>query len=188
MPEEGDNPNYALAAFLERLEAAQSGLSSHPILGKTTAVPTIIEVDTRSQNVTPSWTRVLVDFRTASESPRSLCAFVERLAAGSKHSIETALANMPVEDSPETIVGFYTAPESDAVTTVRHLLAQGMGREPALISYRFATDGRHLTGAGFPILGYAPGQEDQAHIIGESIAIDQIDESLRGHMTLLKHF
>ena len=184
VPHKGTNPNYALATFLERLRAAQVELSEHDLLGKTTVAPTIVEVDTKSQNVTPAWSRVLLDFRTSSESPRSLKQFVARVAAGLQHTIISGYAN----DSDEPLVGFYTPPTSPAVQQSRSLLAEGMGREPALVSYRFATDGRHFIDAGIPIVGYSPGDEDQAHIADESISIELMEESLRGHMQLLTNY
>lgn len=188
VPEKGDNPNYVLADFLQRLRVEKARLSAHPLLGQTTVAPTIIEVDTTSTNVTPAWTRVLLDFRTASESPRSLKAFVERVAAGAPHTISSAFEEMPVDDSEETITGFYTPPESKVVQRARKAIAEGMGREPALTRYDFATDGRHFVPYGMPIIGYSPGEEAQAHIAGESISIEMMAESLQGHMALLQGF
>lgn len=185
VPDSQSNPNYALATFLQRLESAQEALSAHELLGKTTVAPTIIEVDTKSKNVTPAWTRVLLDFRTSSESPRSLTQFVSRVAEDLPHNITPGYTGEYQLDSEKLLRGFYTPPESEAVQRVRALLAEGMGREPELISYRFATDGRHFVDHGIPIVGYAPGDEDQAHIAGESISISSIEESLRGHLHLL---
>ena len=187
VPEKGVNPNYALAAFLNRLQEAQAELRAHPLLGPTSVSPTVIEVDTKSLNVTPAWTRVLLDFRSSSESPSSLQAFVSRLAHDLPHTL-TAAENAPLEPSDEMLNGFYTPPDSEAVQRSRRLLAQGMGREPALTSYRFATDGRHFTSGGFPIIGYSPGEEEQAHIAGESISIKLMEESLRGHLALLRDY
>ncbi|RMG90267.1 MAG: M20/M25/M40 family metallo-hydrolase [Chloroflexi bacterium] len=190
VPDKGENPNYALARFLTRLETARHELSQHPLLGATSVAPTIIEVDTKSGNVTPAWTRVLLDFRTASESYRSLKAFVERLAEDWPHTITDAWCAepTPVPDSDETIYGFYTPPDSEVVQRVRTAVAAGMGREPKLTSYQFATDGRHFVPYGIPIIGYSPGEEELAHTVHESIAIDKMAESLRGHVALLRAF
>lgn len=190
VPEKGDNPNYALAVFLSRLQQAQSKLGSHPLLGATSVSPTIIEVDTESGNVTPAWTRVLLDFRTASESTNSLRAFVESLAGDASHSITDAWCSEPtplaVSDQP--LYGFYTPPESDVVQRARAALARGMGYEPALTRYQFATDGRHFVPYGWPILGYSPAEEELAHTVRESISIDKMATSLRGHLELLRSF
>lgn len=187
MPEKGRNPNYALAAFLQQLAAAQDQLGAHPLLGPTTVSPTIVEVDTKSKNVTPAWTRVLLDFRTASESLNSLRAFIRQLAGSWPFTITPAWEpDAPGDDEP--ISGFYTPPDSPVVQQVQALLAAGMGRQPRLSSYRFATDGRHFVPYGIPIVGYAPAEEAQAHVADESISIANMAESLRGHVALLQGF
>lgn len=191
-PERADNPNYALAAFLTQLEAAAAELPVHPVLGPTSVSPTIVQVDTTSGNVTPAWTRVLLDFRTSSENANSLRAFIDRLVGAHDHTLtydeDEGIVSLPLTDSDEPIVGFFTPPDSPLVQRVRAALGRGMGREPALTHYRFATDGRHMAPHGIPVLGYAPGDEQMAHTAGESIAIDQMLESLQGHVQLLREF
>ena len=188
VPEKGDNPNYALAEFLARLSAASHELKSHELLGPTSVAPTIVEVDTKSGNVTPAWTRVLLDFRTAAESANSLQAFVHRLAGDRPHTITDAWCSPPVPfaDSDETIFGFYTPPQSEAVQRARELIARGMSRQPELTSYQFATDGRLFT--QFPVIGYSPAEEHLAHTVKESISIDKMAQSLRGHVQLMREF
>jgi len=189
-PERAENPNYAMADFLSRLQAAASELGVHPVLGPTTVAPTIIEVDTTSINVTPAWTRVLLDFRTSAESPNSLRAFIDRLAGDSPHSLTYSDGFEPqsVGVSNEVAAGFYLAPDDPLVVRARAALGRGMGRDPVLTRYRFATDGRHFAPHGIPVVGFAPGEEEMAHVAGESIAIDQLAESLRGYAQLLREF
>jgi putative selenium metabolism hydrolase len=189
-PEKGVNPNYALAAFLQKLKPAVSELAEHPLLGPTTVVPTIIEVDTTSSNVIPAWSRVLLDVRTAGESKQSLLAFVDRLAGEQPYTVTDAWCSEPTPLTPdeETIYGYDTPADSEVVLRTRQLLGEGMGRQPDLISYQFATDGRHFVPYGMPIVGFAPGEEFQAHTAGESIAIAAIEEALHGYVQLLRDF
>lgn len=188
-PERGENPNYALAAFLCRLGTAQNELGNHPLLGSTTIAPTILQVDTTSGNVTPAWTRVLLDIRTASESVETVRAFIDRLAGGDPHSI-TYVDGVEThgEASGEIITGFYLAPDSELVQRLKSLITQGTRRAPELSRYRFATDGRHFARYGLAVVGYAPGEEELAHTVRESIAIDQMAESLRGYVEVLRGF
>lgn len=189
-PERADNPNYALAAFLARLQTAVDELGVHPVLGPTTVAPTIVEVDTTSSNVTPAWTRVLLDFRTSAESPNSLRAFIDRLAGDSPHSLTYSDGFEPqsTAQSDEIINGFYLSPDDPLVTRAQAALGRGMGHTPPLSYYRFATDGRHFAPHGIPVIGFAPGEEEMAHVADESIAIDQMIESLHGHAQLLREF
>jgi acetylornithine deacetylase/succinyl-diaminopimelate desuccinylase-like protein len=188
VPARGENPNYALATFLSRLREQQATLSHHPILGKSTVAPTIVEVDTRSKNVTPAWTRVLLDFRTSAESPASIQRFVREVAGDLPYALSAGYESIPLTDSETLLSGFYTPPESEVVRKVRAAIATGTGQLPALSNYRFATDGRHFEPYGLPILGYSPGDEEQAHIAGESISIAKMAESLQGHMELLRSY
>ncbi len=189
VPHKGINPNYALAQFLTRLEETKHELKGHPLLGATTIAPTIIQVDTTSPNVTPAWTRVLLDIRTSAESSNSLVAYVNRLAGDFPHAISDAWAKLegtPFPDSDQLITGFYTEPESEPVQKAVALIEKGMGRKPEFMSYQFATDGRFFT--RFPIIGYSPAEEPLAHTVKESISIDKMAESLRGYVALLQKF
>ena len=191
VPEAGENPNYALAKFLDRLQRMQGDLKSHPVLGPSSVAPTIIEVDTKSVNVTPAWTRVLLDLRTAAESPNSLQSFVKQVAGDLSFSISDAWApepGTPLPDSDETIYGYYTPPDSDVVRQVRQAVTKGMGWEPELSEYQFATDGRHLVDCGAAILGYSPGEENLAHTVDERISIVKMADGLRGTIQLLRDF
>jgi putative selenium metabolism hydrolase len=190
VPEKGVNPNYAMARFIQDLQAAKSELSVHELLGPTTISPTIIEVDTKSSNVTPAWTRVCLDFRTASESHRSLRAFVQRVAGNQPVMLEDGLCGTPTAypDSDETIYGFYTPPSDEKVQRAQTLIGQGMGREAALSSYQFATDGRHFVPYNLTMIGYAASEESQAHVVDEYISIPKMQESLRGHIELLQNY
>ena len=190
VPEQGVNPNYALAKFLQDLTVAKGELSAHELLGETSVSPTVIEVDTKSLNVTPAWTRVCLDFRTASESHKSLQEFVRRVAGDQPVVLEDGLCSTPepFPDSEETIFGFYTAPTDEKVKRAQSLISQGMGREAELSSYQFATDGRFFVSYNLTMIGYAASEEDQAHVVDESISIPKMQESLRGHVALLQNF
>ena len=190
VPHEGKNPNYALGEFLNRLNQAQSQLKSHRLLGPTTVSPTIIEVDTKSTNVTPAWTRVLLDFRTASESINSLQAFVHQLAGDWPHTITNAWCTpeIPFEHSDDPVFGFYTPPDDPKVQAVQKILSYEVGQLVPLTSYQFATDGRLFVPYNMTIIGYAASEEDQAHVVDESISIPKMHESLRGHYQILRQF
>lgn len=186
-PAAGMNPNYALAAFLQRLAEKQGALSSHPLLGPTTIAPTVIEVDTTSFNVTPAWTRVLLDCRTASESVSSLHQFYAELAAGLNYSLQDIWEPCTANDSAN-IFGYYTPPEREEAQRARAAIAAGMGREAQFSSYQFATDGRLFVPYNIPIIGYAPGDESLAHTVKESISIAEMGEALQGYVGLLRAF
>jgi putative selenium metabolism hydrolase len=186
VPERGDNPNYQLAEFLERLETAVADLPEHPLLGKTTVAPTVIEVDTTSHNVTPAWTRVLLDCRTSVESTKSITDFYRRVGKGLHFTLSNSEES--VEPSDEVLTGFYTPPEHEVVIKAKAALEAGVGHEIPFSNYRFATDGRHFVPYNLPMIGYGPGDEFVAHTVKENIAIAEIAESLKGYVHLLRTF
>jgi len=191
VPASGTNPNQALAKFLTRLDQMSRDLPGHAVLGRTTVAPTIIEVDTQSMNVTPAWVRVLLDFRTAAMSSLEIVDFVRAVAGDSPVVISDALSDdpeAPIRSDDQPIYGFYTDPKDADVERVRDLVGKGMGWRPALESYQFATDGRHFKSLGAPIIGYSPAEEHLAHTVDESISLEMIADSLRGHVELLGNF
>ncbi len=190
VPESGSNPNYALALFLERLKTRQVELGSHPILGDTSVSPTIIEVDTQSPNVTPAWTRVLLDIRTATESVTTLEQFIEDVGGDLEPIFELAGPTWSEIKSDDVICGFYTSPTSEIVGQARSSIERGLGWKPELTSYKFATDGRHFAARreNLAMIGYSPGEEHLAHTVKESISLDMMLESLRGHFQLIREF
>ena len=188
VPERGSNPNYQLATFLARVEQNKNRLSSHSALGMTTVAPTVIEVDTKSQNVTPAWTRVLLDFRSSTERPTSLAGFIARCAEGLDYTLEPGLFGGEPDNLEDPLVGFYTPKSHPAVQKAYELISQGCGREVELFNYKFATDGRHFVKKNLPMIGYAPGEEFVAHTVRENVSITAMAESLQGYVQLLQSF
>lgn len=186
VPERGNNPNYQMAEFLRRLETAVADLPQHPLLGKTTVAPTVIAVDTTSYNVTPAWTRVLLDCRTSMESPNSLSALFRRVGEGLNFGLSQA--EDAAAQADEILTGFYTPPDHEAVMKAKAALEAGVGHDIPFSNYRFATDGRHFVPYNLPMIGYGPGDEFVAHTVKENIAIAEMAESLRGYVHLLRTF
>ncbi len=188
-PRRGDNPNYYLAAFLQRLRQKVSDLPEHPYLGATTISPTIIQVDTVSSNVTPAWTRLFLDIRTSMESPASLEKFVAAVAGDDiPYTLEKGHPGV-TEFGTETVLhGYATDPDDEATQRVKAAIEQGTGKPVTLSSYQFATDGRFFPDYGVKVLGYSAGEEPLAHTVKESISIEKMRESLLGHMQILREY
>lgn len=187
-PGRGENPNYYLATFLQRLQTAIPNLREHPYLGPTTISPTIIEVDTVSSNVTPAWVRLFLDIRTSMESPATLEAFIAQIAGDLPYTLEKGHAGVTEFGTETPLQGYATDPDDEATLRVKTAIEQGTGQPVALSSYQFATDGRFFPAHGIKVLGYSAGEEPLAHTVKESISIEKMRTSLLGHMQILRTY
>jgi len=63
------------------------------------------------------------------------------------------------------------------------------GLDPAVGKYSFCTNGSYSAGvAGIPTVGFGPGAEDGAHVVDESIAIDQVNQAALGYQAMACQF
>jgi acetylornithine deacetylase/succinyl-diaminopimelate desuccinylase-like protein len=171
-----DNPHFALAQFLTRLEAFQP--VTHEILGASTLTPTVIHADTRSNNLTPNRIDLTLDWRTTTES-----------GADVRHTLETLLEGLPATfvsfddwHSGEGGInhpGFVIEPAHPLVTNLQAAVARVVPNtlEPGI--WRFATDGRYTHARGIPTVGFGPGREDLAHTTIERIEVRELETHVK---------
>jgi succinyl-diaminopimelate desuccinylase len=166
-----DNPHFALAVFLARLQVFTP--PSHPILGPSSLVPTMICADTQSRNLTPNSIELVLDWRSTSEDVAHMQAIIDELT----HDLPVSFhipALWAVEGENLNTPGFVTDPIHPLVTT---LLAAVRTIEPQTLPagiWNFATDGRWLAKAGIACVGFGPGNPQLAHTTQEQIAISEI--------------
>ena len=114
--------------------------------------------------------------------------FVISLANPHIANNEVTKINGKIYNSDELIYGYYTPADHPAVKKVRKAVVDAVGREPDLIRYKFATDGRHFVDLGVPIIGYSAGQDQYAHTVQERISIPMMLESLKGHLSIIMNY
>lgn len=62
---------------------------------------------------------------------------------------------------------------------------RGTGLDPAVTKYDFCTNGSWSAGvAGIPTIGFGPGAEDGAHVVDESIELDQVRRAAVGYQAI----
>ena len=63
------------------------------------------------------------------------------------------------------------------------------GLAPEVTKYSFCTNGSYSAGiAGIPTIGFGPGAEDGAHVVNESIEINQVKQAARGYQAIAAQF
>lgn len=178
-----DNPHFALAKFLTRLETFKP--VSHEILGNSSLTPTVIRADTSSNNLTPNRIDLTLDWRTTLET-----------AADVRRTLETLLDGLPAtftsfEDwhGDETGIkhpGFVTEPDHPLVTRLQQAVTRAIPDARAPSIWRFATDGRFSHARGIATVGFGPGDENLAHTTRERISVNELEthiEALSAFLT-----
>ncbi|AFZ69331.1 M20 family metallopeptidase [Deinococcus peraridilitoris] len=166
-----DNPHFALAEFLVRLRDA--ALPSHPVLGSSSIAPTVMNADTASGNLTPNVTRIILDWRTSSESETEMRCMMARLTEG----LPAEYAVPPLWTTGPTgmhLPGFYTEPDHIAVQQIQRTLEQVLHHPASPGLWSFSTDGRYTHAQGIMTLGLGPGDPALAHTTAEFVAITEL--------------
>ncbi|MGI8586930.1 MAG: M20/M25/M40 family metallo-hydrolase [Chloroflexia bacterium] len=196
VPEQGANPLYALAGFLEGLSRLlMVGDPANPGLGLSTVAPTLLYTDQTSSNVTPAEVTQHLDWRNVpAETLAEILAKVSALA-------DAALIDgvtVRVEPEPRVLTSYtgvtreigaispsFGIPEDHPLVlgAVRALTA-ALGRQVPVGLWRFATDGGHFVEAGTPCIGFSPGWEDVIHTVEERISVALMVEAFAGYMAL----
>ena len=159
-----ENPIFALAELLRRIEALT--FPDFPVTGASTLTVTQLFTDSGSENLTPNTVTAILDWRFNEDDAynrRVLAKLLEGLPAqGELSALWT----------PEYTPGFVTEPNDPLTLKVRPYAAR-FHAEPGV--WRFATDGRYTANAGWPTVGWGPGNEGLAHTTKESVKVADID-------------
>ena len=87
--------------------------------------------------------------------------------------------------SSRGFTGFYTDPEKHPVVgEARRAIAEVLGRDPALKTWAFATDGRFYSWMGIPVVGFGPGEERFAHTHQDNVRVDDYLKSITAYAWL----
>ena len=167
-----DNPHFALAKFLTRLETFQP--VTHEILGSSSLTPTVIRADTSSNNLTPNRIDLTLDWRTTTETADDVRRTLETLLDGLPASF-SSFEDWHGDATGIKHPGFVTKPDHPLVTRLQQVVTRAIPDtlEPSI--WRFATDGRFSHARGIATVGFGPGDERLAHTTRERIAVSELE-------------
>lgn len=182
-PHLGVNPLHAAARALLALDALT--LPTDPVLGRALLVPTdIVSSPYPSISMIPSATTIRFDRRTLSgESADDVLGEVRACLAA--HGIQDYTLTI-TDDAVQTFTGLEARPsrwlpawsqpaDAPLVTQAFDALTRA-GVTPRAGSWPFCTNGSESAGRRrIPTIGLGPGNEEDAHTIDESIALDQLE-------------
>ena len=192
-PERAINPYYSMARFL--LALRETPMARHPDFGCSTVAPTLSRIDQISSNVTPSEVVLHLDWRNVpGETLAQAQTLVRRLLdatsdVGVQATVDTAKrpvrAYTGLERTPLSEFSSFATPADDPrLLRARQILEEALGRTIEVGVWAFATDGGHLAAAGVPCIGFGPGEEGQAHVLDEHLALAQLEEATLGYLGL----
>ena len=157
-----DNPLFALGELLRRVQALD--LPAHPVAGQSSLTPTQIVTDSGSENLTSNTATLTLDWR-GSESEAQMRGTLAELLNGLPATGEVA-----PRWTPKNTPGFAAEPDSPLAQKV---LPYTQHPEPGIWS--FATDGRYTAHAGWPTVGWGPGDQKLAHTTREAISVKDLE-------------
>lgn len=197
VPEQGVNPHFVIAAFLQRLPTLE--MTPHEELGPSSVAPTLIRVDQSSANVIPGEIWLTLDWRNVpGEDAESVLAKLQPLLEASliegaqgeillpslHRSSFTGYARPMCHDNPA-----YSLPaDHPAVRAAEQVLTGGLARPIPTKLWRFATDGGHFARAGMAVIGFGPGDERVVHTNREHILLTEWQEAMHANHLLAREW
>lgn len=193
-PERGKNPHYAAARFMLAIEHLD--MAPHATFGGSSVSPTWYETDQSSGNVTPGTVSVFLDWRNVPGETEA--DVVERLEPLMQDAVKTVAGirgaisvhgrdvqtYTGLSGSMPSTLPFETAADDPALIAANHALEGVFGRDVAVGTWTFATDGGHLHQHGVTVLGFGPSEERFAHTIDDQVPVAQLREALLGNVAL----
>ncbi|HUS58705.1 MAG TPA: ArgE/DapE family deacylase [Planctomycetota bacterium] len=173
-PELGVNAAWHMIELLNGIRESLDTLFSHeqdPLLSPPTFNLGVIKGGT-APNIVPAECEAQVDFRflpsqRAEDIERAImniAARMEREHQGAKFGFERLMMVDPIRVDTEL----------ELVQRLRRKAGEVLGRLPDFSGMSGSTVAKPLVRTGIPAVGFAPGDDNQAHTANESIAVDDL--------------
>lgn len=180
----GSNAITAMHHVLEGLQRVELPDQPHPLVGRATLTPTMIQGGT-APNTVPDRCTVAIDRRfLPHESADGARAQIEDLLGelATSHGVQSELRELARYTASEV------DPRSEIVRTVREAAEAAAGRDVAIGGMPGSTDARFLVEAGIPTVIFGPGDTDQAHVVDESILVTELEHGALAYAAAIATF
>jgi putative selenium metabolism hydrolase len=191
-PDQSLNAVLMAAELIQRIHALP--LPTHPLVGKGLMAPIqISSLPAPSASTVPYECTIVYDRRLMpGESIESvLNEYQQGLSNLANWQVEVALEGYRTYTGvdlrlPDFHPAWVMPPDSNVVTTALQALKDA-GLQPATFIAPYCTNGSASGGErGMPTLIFGPSGIDQAHIVDESLAIDELARGAAGYIALAK--
>jgi len=182
----GDNAIYKVLPVIEAISKLEPQLGDDPFLGHGKITVSDMKIDTPSINAVPNQATVLVDRRlTFGESLEDAVQQVADLIPEPYRSNGEIRVEMLRYDEP-SYTGFVFPVDKYfpawALDPAHPLVQAGLATAQVIGlpdhpagKWNFSTNGIYWAGkAGIPSIGFGPGEEETAHTVNDSVALDDV--------------
>jgi putative selenium metabolism hydrolase len=183
----GDNAIYTLLPVIAGIRDLEPKLGDHPFLGHGKITVSDLHVQTPSINAVPDEAFIYIDRRlTFGETRQEAMEQVKALIPPEfkdKIKVEELFYDEPSYTGFKFPVDKYFPPwaldEAHPLVTAGQTVREAMGYPQAPSGkWAFSTNGTYWAGkAGIPCIGFAPGDEETAHTVLDSVPIDDVVKS-----------
>ena len=183
----GDNAIYTLLPVIAGIRDLEPTLGDHPFLGHGKITVSDLHVQTPSINAVPDEAFIYIDRRlTFGETRQEAMEQVKALIPPEfkdKIKVEELFYDEPSYTGFKFPVDKYFPPwaldETHPLVTAGQTVREAMGYPQAPSGkWAFSTNGTYWAGkAGIPCIGFAPGDEETAHTVLDSVPIDDVVKS-----------
>lgn len=187
IPHEGVNAISAAARVVESLDALGSDMARrhHPLVGHSSLVVTTIHGGV-APNVIPNRCQIVIDRRLIPGEDLE----------GAQQEIETVLQRVRgagpaprIESEMRTAVpSSQTAADDPFVVAMRSAGQRALGREVKIGGFRACCDMWPFRERGAPAAIFGPGELVQAHTVGESVDLAQVETAARFYALAALHW
>jgi putative selenium metabolism hydrolase len=185
-PERGDNPIYKMNALVREIEDLNTRLKDDPFLGKGTVAVTEIRSLSPSLCAVPSSCSIHLDRRlTAGETRESAVAEIRALPSARDAEIEILQYAQPsytglVYPMEKYYPTWVLEADHPAVKAAVETFDRVNGVPPVVDKWTFSTNGVGSMGiCGVPTMGFGPGDEVDAHSVGERVSIEHLVKAVQ---------
>jgi len=170
-PEQGVSAAWAMVEFLSAVRGLKLDCAPDPLFTPPTRNLGMLAGGS-APNIVPARCEAQLDFRylpgqTADEIESALKGIAGRVEAanpGARFTFERVMMVEPIKVDPQ----------HELVKRLQRSAVDVLGWEPSSTGLSGSTVAKALVRVGVPAIGFAPGDENQAHAADESIAIDEL--------------
>ena len=187
VPDKAINPHYDMARFLEKFENLDMTAYEE---SKSTAAPTIYEIDQSSSNVIPSKATLTIDWRNVpGETPEDITQSIRNILPGNgsvgvnREKLRSYRGHEFVQKRERK--PYALSRENPFVSAIEKGLQSYLEKDINVSWWDFATDAGCFSVQDIPVIGFSPCEEQYAHTSEDKVSVELMEEALRCYPVIL---